>query len=87
MFTGELRSQVDAIWNAFWTGGSSNPMEVIEQITCLLFIRRLDDAHSLGQAHAHHGYLFANARATRVKAWAGGRPEPGGRRIQCKDIR
>jgi type I restriction enzyme M protein len=44
MLTGELRSQVDAIWNAFWTGGISNPMEVIEQITYLLFIRRLDDA-------------------------------------------
>ena len=28
MLTGELRSQVDAIWNAFWTGGISNPMEV-----------------------------------------------------------
>ena len=45
--TGELRSQVDAIWNAFWSGGISNPMEVLEQITYLLFIRRLDDAHTL----------------------------------------
>lgn len=33
MLTGELRSQVDAIWNAFWSGGISNPMEVLEQIT------------------------------------------------------
>jgi type I restriction enzyme M protein len=47
MLTGELRSQVDAIWNAFWSGGISNPMEVLEQITYLLFIRRLDDAHTL----------------------------------------
>ena len=47
MLTGELRSQIDAIWNAFWSGGISNPMEVIEQITYLLFIRRLDDAHTL----------------------------------------
>lgn len=29
MLTGELRSQIDAIWNAFWTGGISNPLEVI----------------------------------------------------------
>ena len=43
MLTGEIRSQVDAIWNAFWSGGISNPLEVIEQITYLLFIRRLDD--------------------------------------------
>ena len=47
MLTGELRSQIDAIWNAFWSGGISNPMEVIEQITYLLFLRRLDDLHTL----------------------------------------
>jgi type I restriction enzyme M protein len=47
MLTGELRSQVDAIWNAFWTGGISNPLEVMEQITYLLFLRRLDDLHTL----------------------------------------
>jgi type I restriction enzyme M protein len=52
MLTGELRSQVDAIWNAFWSGGISNPMEVLEQITYLLFIRRLDDAHTLGENRA-----------------------------------
>jgi len=43
MITGELRSQVDKIWNTFWTGGISNPLTVIEQFTFLLFIRRLDE--------------------------------------------
>src|SRR3954469_17256112 len=43
MLTGEIRSQIDQIWNAFWSGGISNPLEVIEQITYLLFIRGLDD--------------------------------------------
>ena len=52
MLTGELRSQIDAIWNAFWSGGISNPMEVMEQITYLLFIRRLDDAHTLEENKA-----------------------------------
>ncbi len=33
MLTGEIRSKIDALWNAFWTGGISNPLEVIEQIT------------------------------------------------------
>ncbi|MGB0102045.1 MAG: type I restriction-modification system subunit M N-terminal domain-containing protein [Nocardioides sp.] len=42
MITGELKSKIDAIWNAFWSGGIANPLEVIEQITFLLFIRRLD---------------------------------------------
>lgn len=52
MLTGELRSQIDAIWNSFWSGGISNPMEIIEQITYLLFIRRLDDSHTLEENKA-----------------------------------
>lgn len=52
MLTGELRSQIDAVWNAFWSGGISNPMEVLEQITYLLFVRRLDDAHTLEESKA-----------------------------------
>jgi type I restriction enzyme M protein len=47
MLTGDIRSQIDSVWNAFWTGGISNPLEVIEQITYLLFLRRLDDLHTL----------------------------------------
>lgn len=47
MITGNIRSQVDRIWDTFWSGGISNPLEVIEQITYLLFIRRLDDLHTL----------------------------------------
>lgn len=46
MLTGELKSQIDSIWNTFWSGGISNPLEVIEQITYLLFIRRLDETHT-----------------------------------------
>ena len=46
MITGNIRNQIDALWNAFWSGGIANPMEVIEQITYLLFIKRLDDLHT-----------------------------------------
>ncbi len=42
MFTGELKNKVDQVWNAFWSGGIADPLEVIEQITYLLFLRRLD---------------------------------------------
>jgi len=52
MLTGEIRSQIDAIWNAFWTGGISNPLEVIEQITYLLFLRRLDELETLEELKA-----------------------------------
>ena len=43
MLTGEIRSQIDRIWDTFWSGGISNPLEVIEQITYLLFLKRLDE--------------------------------------------
>lgn len=53
MLTGEIKSQVDAIWNAFWTGGISNPISVIEQFTYLLFIRRLDERQLLEEKKAN----------------------------------
>src|SRR4029079_3229185 len=52
MLTGEIRSQIDSIWNDFWSGGKSNPLEVIEQITYLLFIRRLDELHTAEELKA-----------------------------------
>jgi type I restriction enzyme M protein len=53
MITGELKSQVDKLWDAFWSGGISNPLEVIEQITYLLFIKRLDDLHTAAERKAN----------------------------------
>jgi type I restriction enzyme M protein len=53
MITGELKSKVDRLWDAFWSGGISNPLEIIEQITYLLFIRRLDDLHTLQEKKAN----------------------------------
>ena len=52
MITGAIKSQIDGIWNAFWSGGISNPLEVIEQITYLLFLRRLDDLQILAENKA-----------------------------------
>ena len=43
MITGELKSKVDKLWTTFWNNGISNPLSVIEQISYLLFIKRLDD--------------------------------------------
>ncbi|QVI29635.1 SAM-dependent DNA methyltransferase [Mycolicibacterium neoaurum] len=63
MITGELKSKIDRVWDAFWSGGISNPIEVIEQITYLLFIRRLDDLNTLAEKKARvtgtkEGILF-----------------------------
>ena len=41
-----LLRQIDRIWDSFWAGGIANPLEVIEQLTFLLFIKRLDDQRS-----------------------------------------
>ncbi|RKT78667.1 type I restriction enzyme M protein [Terracoccus luteus] len=52
MITGELKGKIDRVWDAFWSGGISNPLEVIEQITYLLFVRRLDDLQTRKEAQA-----------------------------------
>ena len=37
-----LRSKIDELWKKFWAGGISNPLLAIEQITFLLFMKKLD---------------------------------------------
>lgn len=46
MITGQLRSEIDKLWTEFWTGGITNPLTVIEQISFLMFVRLLDIAVS-----------------------------------------
>jgi len=53
MITGELKNKVDQIWNTFWSGGVSNPLSVIEQITYLLFAKRIDDIHTRLEAQSN----------------------------------
>ncbi len=53
MITGELKSKVDKIWDTMWSGGISNPLSVIEQLTYLLFIKRLDELHTLKESKAN----------------------------------
>ena len=47
MITGELKSKIDSLWEIFWTGGLTNPLDVIEQMTYLMFIHDLDAADTL----------------------------------------
>ncbi len=53
LITGEIKSQVDRVWDAFWSGGIANPLSVIEQITYLLFARRLDELHTAKEKKAN----------------------------------
>jgi hypothetical protein len=48
----EIGGKIDTMCNSFWTGGISNPLKVIEQITYLLFLRRLDDFHTAEELKA-----------------------------------
>ena len=47
MITGELKNKIDGLWEIFWTGGLTNPLDVIEQITYLMFIHDLDETDTI----------------------------------------
>ena len=47
MLTGELKNKIDKLWETFWTGGITNPLDVIEQMTYLMFIHDLDESDNL----------------------------------------
>ena len=69
MITGELKSKIDAIWDTMCSGGISNPLSVIEQLTYLLFIKRLDELHTLKEAKAARTgqYLIEGVLAGEIK--------------------
>ncbi len=48
----ELKSKIDQLWDKFWSGGISNPLTAIEQITYLLFMKRLDELDQKKQGDA-----------------------------------
>lgn len=65
MITGELRNKIDSLWDIFAAGGLTNPLDVIEQITYLMFIRDLDDTDNLRSKEAAmlglpHKSIFAD---------------------------
>lgn len=45
--TGELGNKIDSLWEIFWNGGITNPLDVVEQMTYLMFIKDLDDTDNL----------------------------------------
>lgn len=53
MLNPEIKSKIDKLWNNFWSGGISNPLTVIEQISYLLFIKRLDDIDNSNEKRAN----------------------------------
>ena len=65
MITGELKNRIDGLWDVFAAGGLVNPLDVIEQVTYLMFIRDLDDTDNLRAKEAvmlglPHKSIFAD---------------------------
>ena len=52
MLTGQIRNDIDQLWEKFWTGGITNPLTVIEQISYLMFSRMLDMQEDLAERKA-----------------------------------
>ena len=43
MLDSNLKSKINLLWNKFWSGGISNPLQAIEQMSYLIFMKRLED--------------------------------------------
>jgi type I restriction enzyme M protein len=53
MITGDIKNRIDAIWDTFWTGGITNSITILEQMTYLFFMKMLDDAQRTKEANAN----------------------------------
>ena len=76
MITGELKNKVDSLWEIFWTGGITNPLDVVEQMTYLMFIHDLDETDNRkAKESAMLGLPYSSMFAAEVKI--GDRTIPG----------
>ncbi len=71
MITGDLKNKIDSLWEIFWTGGLTNPLDVIEQMTYLMFIHDLDESDNLrAREAAMLGLSYASPFAKEVQVGA-----------------
>ena len=73
MITGELKNKIDSLWEIFWTGGLTNPLDVIEQMTYLMFIHDLDDSDNIRAKEAAMlgicKWIFGKTELISVHPW------------------
>lgn len=78
MITGELKSKINRVWDTMWSGGISNPLSVIEQLTYLLSIKRLDELHTLKEVCVlltpPYNFFHAVAQGHQLYFFIGGAP-------------
>jgi type I restriction enzyme M protein len=66
----KLRSQVDALWDKFWTGGLTNPLDAIEQFSYLLFLKRLDDRENAEERQAKRKGIKYQPKVPKEMRWS-----------------
>lgn len=74
MLTGKIRNDIDKLWEKFWTGGITNPLTVIEQISYLMFARMLDMQEDVAERKANRtgkpfDRLFPNTPEGQLLRW------------------
>ncbi len=91
MLTGQLRNDIDKLWEKFWTGGITNPLTVIEQISYLMFARMLDmqedtAERKAGRSGKKFDRIFADTPKGQLLRWKNFKQLPGGQlRKHLKD--
>src|SRR2546427_7220924 len=74
MLTPELKQQINGLWDKFWSGGIANPLVAIEQMSYLIFMKRLEDLDSIHAQRAEargetHRSVFAGHNDCRWSQW------------------
>ena len=84
MITGQIKNQIDQIWDTFWTGGITTPITILEQMTYLFFMKMLDDAQIRREAIANSIGEAVNDPTFAYGTWTN--PESG-RQVALNDLR
>jgi type I restriction enzyme M protein len=66
----KLRSQVDALWDKFWTGGLANPLDAIEQFSYLLFLKQLEDRENAAERQAKRRGTAYEPKVPKEMRWS-----------------
>lgn len=85
MITGQIKNQIDQIWDTFWSSGITNPMTVLEQMTYLFFIKMLDDAQR--QREALDAQLDMEHASDDTFAYGSWENHETGERVSVNDLR
>jgi type I restriction enzyme M protein len=77
-----LRSQVDNLWDKLWSGGLSNPLDAIEQLSYLIFLKQLDEREQDGERAAKkRGHKFKPLFTNPELRWSYWSQLPGGKAV------